>query len=127
MPSTEAASALSSTGRPTAGNHVHEALLALSRRPDPDLSGAIYHAMGALEAVARDLVGDEKATLGEILKRHPDLLPPPLDKALSQLWGFASNEARHVVEGRQPTREDATLIVGLAANMATYLTKRARS
>lgn len=121
---TDATSALNETGRPTAAKHVHEALEALSRRPEPDLSGAIYHAMGALEAVARDLVGEEKATLGEVLKRYPDLLPSPLDKALTQIWGYASNEARHVVEGRDPTREEAELIVGLASTVATYLTKK---
>ena len=27
--------------------------------------------MGTLEAVARDLVGDPKATLGEVVKRNP--------------------------------------------------------
>lgn len=120
----DATSALRETGRPTAAKHVHDAVQALSRRPEADLSGAIYHAMGSLEAVARDLAGDEKATLGDILKHYPNLLPSPLDKALSQVWGFASNEARHVVEGRSPTREEAELIVGLASTLATYLTKK---
>ena len=109
---------------PTAARHVHDAVQALSRRPTADHSGAIYHAMGALECVARELVGDQKATLGEILKRRPTLLPSPLGLALSQIWGFASNEARHVVEGRDPTRDDAELVVGLAATVATYLTRR---
>ena len=80
--------------------------------------------MGALEAVARDLAGDPKLTLGEVLKRHPGLLPRPLDNALAQIWGYASNEARHVEEGRQPSREEAEFLVGLAAVMATYLTKK---
>lgn len=112
--------------RPTAAEHVHEALDDLSRRPKADLPGAIYHAMGALECVARDVTGDAKATLGEILKRHPELLPKPLDAALSQVWGFASNEARHVQEGRDPTREEAELIVGLAAVVSTYLTQKTK-
>jgi hypothetical protein len=116
--------ALRETGRPTAAGHSHEALQDLSRRPHADLPGAIYHAMGALEAVARDLAGDPKATLGEVIKRNPDLLPRPLDTALSQIWGYASNEARHVQEGREPSREEAELLVGLAAVMATYLTKK---
>jgi AbiJ N-terminal domain 4 len=120
----DASTALEGSGRPTAAGHIHEALQSLSRRPEADLSGAVYHAMGALEAVARDLVGDEKATLGDILKRHSTLLPPPLDRALSQVWGYASNEARHVVEGRTPTREEAELVVGLAATVATYFTKK---
>jgi hypothetical protein len=77
--------ALEESGRPTAAGHIHEALADLSRRPQADLPGAIYHAMGALEAVARDLAGDPKPTLGEVLKRHPGLLPRPLDSALGQI------------------------------------------
>ena len=120
----DAATALKKPGRPTAASHIHEALQDLSRRPKPDLPGAIYHGMGALEAVARNLSGDTKATLGEVLKKNPDLLPKPLDTALSQVWGYASNEARHVKEGQEPEREEAELVVGLAAVVATYLTKK---
>lgn len=120
----DADKALKKSGRPTAAGHIHEALQDLSRRPKPDLAGAIYHGMGALEAVARDLTGDAKATLGEAIKRNPELLPKPLDTALSQVWDYASNEARHVEEGREPEREEAELVVGLAAVVATYLTKK---
>ncbi len=80
--------------------------------------------MGSLECVARDVTGDSKATLGDILKRYPGLLPKPLDTALSQISGFASNEARHVLEGRDPSREEAELIVGLSAAVATYLARK---
>jgi hypothetical protein len=86
-------------GRPTASKHIHEALQDLSRRPAPDLPGAIFHAMGCLECVARDVTGNEKATLGDILKKQKGLVPPPLDAALEKAWGYASNEARHVWKG----------------------------
>ena len=119
-----AVAALDDTARPTAAGHLHEALADLSRRPRADLTGAIFHAMGALEAVARDLADDPKATLGEVVKRNPNLLPKPLNTALSQLWGYATNEARHVLEGHEPNREEAELLVGLAAAMATYLTRK---
>ena len=119
-----AKSLLEETGRPTAGKHIHEALQALSRRPEPNLHGAVYHAAGSLECLARDITGDEKATLGEILKRHSELVPAPLDRALSQVWGYASNEARHVAEGREPERDEAELLVGLAATVATYLSRK---
>ena len=69
-----------------------------------------------------DVSGDQKATLGQILKRYPQLIPQPLDTALSQIWGYASNEARHVQEGKEPKRSEAELIVGLAAALAGYLT-----
>jgi hypothetical protein len=57
-------------GRPTASKHIHEALQDLSRRPAPDLPGAIFHSTGCLECVARDVTGNEKATLGDILKKQ---------------------------------------------------------
>jgi hypothetical protein len=121
---TEATSALETSQRPTAATHLHHALQDLSRRPEADLPGAAYHAMGSLECVARDLTGDPKATLGEILKRHPGLLPKPLDTALSQVWGYASNEARHVLEGRDISRDEAELLVGLSATVSTYLLRK---
>ena len=117
---------LQEDGRGTAARQIHEALQALSRRPEPNFRGAIIHGMGALECIARDLAGDQKLTLGAVLKRHPSLLPKPVDEAISKLWGYASNEARHVEEGREPSREDAELTVGLAATISIYLTRKSR-
>jgi hypothetical protein len=96
----------------------------LSRRPQADLPGAVYHAVGSLECVARDISGSGNGTLGEILKRYPELLPKPLDEAAIKVWGYASNEARHVTEGRAPSREQAELVVGLSAVLSTYLTRK---
>jgi hypothetical protein len=121
---TEAIAALEASERSTAAKHLHDALEALSRRPEPDLPGAAYHAMGSLECVARDFVGDPKATLGQILKRYPSLLPKPLDTALGQVWGYASNVARHVLEGREISRDEAELLVGLSATISTYLSRK---
>jgi hypothetical protein len=44
--------------------------------------------MGCLECVACDAAGDKKATLGDILKKYPGLLPRPLDKAIEQMSCF---------------------------------------
>jgi hypothetical protein len=74
-----------------------------------------------MEAVARDITGDRKATLGEILKRHPDILPPALREAFSKVWGYSSDVARHVDETRAPTLKEAELVVGLVAAAVTYL------
>lgn len=82
--------------------------------------------MAALECTAREAVGDPRATLGEILKRSPDLLPKPLDDGISKLWGYASETGRHLREGRLPSRAEAELLVGVAASACTYLTARLR-
>ena len=114
-------------GLSTAQNELHEALRDLSRRPDPDTTGAIQHSMAALECVAREACGDEKATLGEVIKRYKDLIPKPLDEAVTKLWGYASENARHLSEGRKPAYEEAELIVGVVAAVSTYLAKRAEA
>jgi hypothetical protein len=117
---------LAQAGLPTARQEIHEALRDLSRRPEPDLTGAIQHAMVALECTAREATGEERATLGEVLKRYPDLLPKPLDEAVAKLWGYASETARHLREGRTPRRPEAELIVGVASSSCTYLAAKIR-
>jgi len=82
--------------------------------------------MAALECVARDVAGDPKARLGQILQRYPGLLPAPLDNALEKVWGFASESARHVREGRTVDRAEAELVVGMAAAAATYMIAKKR-
>lgn len=119
-----AISAAQETGRAVARREMHEALHDLSKRPTPDITGAIQHAMAALECVARDVTGDSKATLGEIIKRNPGLLPAPLDTGVTKIWGYASEQGRHLREGIAPKLEEAELLVGLAGALVTYLVKK---
>lgn len=77
--------------------------------------------MASLECVVRDISGDHKATLGELLKRYPDMVPSPLNVALEKLWGFASEYGRHVREGRNPEFTEAQLVVGVSAAVIAYL------
>jgi hypothetical protein len=120
----EAGDALNNAGLPTAANELREAVADLSRRPTPDITGAIQHAMASLECVARRACGDEKATLGDVIKRYADLIPRPLDEAITKLWGFASENARHIREGREPTYAEAELVVSVAAAAGNYLARK---
>jgi len=113
---------LENTGRQTAKDEIHKALEDLSRRP-PDLSGAVHHAMAALECVATDVCGEEGGTLGQVIKKHPDKFPAPLGDAVSKLYGFASEKGRHITEGGEPDPKEVELIVGIAATVATYLSR----
>ncbi|MBD9463924.1 AbiJ-NTD4 domain-containing protein [Pseudomonas sp. Pdm06] len=110
-------------GNVTASKELHQAIGDLSRRPEPDPTGAIQHAMASLECVAREITGDVKANLGDIMKRHGSIIPKPLDEAVIRAWGFASEHGRHLREGREPTFADAELIVGLSASLGNYLVK----
>jgi len=119
--------ALLQAGMNTARSELHEAFSDISRRPNPDITGAIQHSMASLECVAREACGDPKATLGEIINRYKDLIPPPLDQAITKAWGYASENARHIREGRDPSYEEAELIVGICASVSTYLSSKEKA
>jgi len=110
-------------GRQTAAREMAEALSDLSRLPEPDVTGAVQHAVAALECLARDVCNDPHATLGQLIQRHPDALAltPPLDSAAEKLWAFASQRGRHVREGHAPDRREAALVVRIAAALIEYL------
>jgi AbiJ N-terminal domain 4 len=122
----QAKDALVAAGKATAQNELGEAIKDISRRPHPDTTGAIQHCMAALECVAKDVTGESKATLGQILARHATVVPKSLDVAVDKVWGFASDRARHVREGHTLDRHDAQLVVGLAASLASYLVQKAK-
>jgi hypothetical protein len=110
--------------RQTAANEMHQALQDLSRRPSPDLTGALQHALAALESAMRDACGDHRATLGQLLAKYPGIVPRPLDQALEKMWGFASEQGRHLNEFREPKREEVVLVVEVAAATISYVAKR---
>lgn len=71
----------------TASNELHKAIKDLSRRPSPDVTGAIQHAMASLECVARDLT-NSKETLGAWIKRNRMTFPSPLAETTGMLWAM---------------------------------------
>ena len=109
---------------PTVKNEIKEALTDLSRRPNPDITGAIQHSLASLECVCRVVSGDPKATLGDLIRRNPDIIPRPLDQAIEKIWGYASEQGRHLKEGKIPAYEEAELIVEITIAISIYLGKR---
>jgi hypothetical protein len=115
----DATDALTSTGRSTAAAELKKAIEALSARPDADTRGAVIRAVGAVEALARDVLGDSNATLGQLVNKLN--LPPPLREAVAKIWGYASDQARHVREGQTIELAEAYLVVNLCATIASHL------
>jgi hypothetical protein len=81
--------------------------------------------MAGLECAAKQVAKESKLELGKIVKKHPDLFPPPLGDVVTQLYGYASNNGRHLTEGLEPNFAEVELIVGIAATAATYLARKA--
>ena len=119
--------------RPTTEARIREAINDLSRRPQPDFSGAVSHAFAAMECIIgnikytpEEIRLDTRNTFGSFLQRHPDLFPSDdLKEGFQRLWKYANNEgSRHGKEGLEPARDEAELIVSLAATLVTYLNRK---
>ena len=110
---------LDSSGFQRSANEMREALTDISRRPEPDITGAIQHATAALEATAREITGQRNSTLGRLV---PLLgLPAPLDQAVHKLWGYASDRGRHVREQDVVDHAEGELIVAVAGSLCAFL------
>lgn len=108
----------------TARTEISEAIKDLSRRPIPDLTGAIQHSLACLECVCREAIGNRKATLGDLMKKATGIIPAPLDKAIEMIWGFSSEQGRHLKEGLPPQFLEAELVVELCAALSNYIAQK---
>jgi hypothetical protein len=61
-----ASETLDLAGYQRARGEFQQAIADLSRRPEPDLTGAIQHAMAAMECVAREFCGESQPTFGKL-------------------------------------------------------------
>lgn len=118
--SERAVAALRNTGRPIAENEVKQALSDLSRRPEPDVTGAIQHTVAALECVARDISNEPNKNLGQLKGKLS--VPELMEAVMQNLWKFASEQGRHVREGQNLNFKDAELAVTITSALVVYLT-----
>lgn len=117
----KAVKVLDDANKGTSKHEIKEAIIDLSKKPEPDITGSIQHSLAALECVVREVTGDPKSTLGKLINDHPDIVPKPLDTVISKLWGYTSNMGRHIEEGNPPDYDEAELAVGAASIIITYL------
>ena len=108
-------------GHSTAETELTNALYDLSRRPHPDLSGTVHHALAAIECLLRDIFGEEKATLGEIVNKYKSKITSPLDILITKLWGYSSNHGRHMGEGAMPSFAEAQFVLYTTCAIIIFL------
>ena len=113
---------LEESGFPSAANEMREALTDISRRPEPDITGAVQHAMAALEATAREVASQPKPRLGQLVSELD--LPAPLDQVVHKLWGYASERGRHIRERQAVDHAEAELVVAVAGALCAFLAHR---
>jgi len=127
-------SALADTSQLTAiQSHLESALSKLSHRTNPDFRNSIKESISAVEALCRVITGDDRATLGQALKRLTDRglkFHPALEKAWGNLYGYTSDEdgIRHaMLEESTLTLADAKYFLVSCSAFITYLIELARN
>jgi len=81
--------------------HLRRSLELLSSRDAPDYRNSIKESISAVESLVASIVGAEKGTLGQLIKKLEDEigLHPALKGAFSSLYGYTSDEGgiRHAL------------------------------
>jgi hypothetical protein len=109
--------------------HIQSALTMLSDRENPDYRNSIKESISAVEAACRIVTGLKAATLGDALKKVPNLYPA-LQKSFLALYGFTSDAAgiRHsLLEESELTYADAKFMLASCAAFVSYLRSSANS
>lgn len=96
--------------------HIETSLTFLTDRQNPDYRNSIKESISAVESLAKKLVGDDKATLGQALKiletKHN--LHGSLKSAFLTLYGYTSDASgiRHaLLDNTTPTKADARFML----------------
>ena len=106
--------------------HLKQSLSHLSDRNNPDFRNSIKESISAVEAMARIITGDDKATLGKALaeleKNHN--LHPALKRGFSSLYGYTNDGdgIRHaMIEASSVTASDAKYFLVACASFINYM------
>jgi hypothetical protein len=110
--------------------HLKSALDKFSDRKSPDYRNSIKESVSAVEAMSNLVVGKDKASLGEALKRITSkiALHPALQEALSKLYGYTSDAEgiRHaLLEEPKLDFEDAKFMLVACSAFINYLKVKA--
>jgi hypothetical protein len=104
-------------------SHLSRSLELLSDRESPDYRNSIKESISAVEAACRMVTGDDKATLGQALKKVTGL-HPALSGGFSSIYGYTSdtNGIRHALtEDAAVAYEDAKFMLVACAAFTSFL------
>lgn len=103
--------------------HIRRSLDLLSSRTNPDYRNSIKESISAVESVVSSALGDERGTLGQLLKKL-DAIHPALKSAFSNLYGYTSDEGgiRHaLLEADSVTYDEAMFFLVSCSAFVNYV------
>lgn len=117
-----------SSGGNNVSRHLEKAVKLLSDFKKPDYENSIKESISSVEALVQHVTGDEKGTLGAMLKKM-DGLHPSFEAGIAKLYGFAGDEAgiRHGTT-KDPvmniTQADAKFFLVLCTGFINYINSK---
>lgn len=104
-------------------SHLQNALKLFSKRPNPDYLNSIKESISAVEALAREVLGDESSTLGQLVSKLD--IHPALQEGLSKLYGWTSDESgiRHSKKKKKfsTDKEEARYMLVTCSALINYI------
>lgn len=122
----EVETALKEGGKyPGVQTHLKAALALFSDRKTPDYRNSIKESISAVESLAKQLAGNEKGTLGDVLKtlEKAKKLHPAMKSAFSSLYGYSSDAEgiRHaLLDESNLTKADARFMLVCCSAFINY-------
>lgn len=106
--------------------HIKSALGHLARKQEPDFRNSIKESISAVESMAKEITGNNKATLGDALSKLESVgkFHPSLRKALSALYGYTSDEGgiRHaMLDEPKISGDDAKFMLVACSAFVNYM------
>lgn len=113
----------------TVNIHMRKALEHYSDRKNPDYENSIKESISAVEALCCIITENNKATLGEAIKKIEEKLPlhGSLKDAISKLYGYTSDEngIRHAgIDFKGASSEDAKYMLVICSAFVNYIIEK---
>ncbi len=109
----------------TVGDHMNQAVTLFADRQNPDYTNSIKEAVSALEALAQDITGNPRGTLGQLIKEMD--IHPSLKEAVSKLYGYASDGGiRHAKKDGDPDADfdTAKFVIVTASALVNFISAK---
>lgn len=111
----------------TIRTHLSNALKLLSERPNPDYRNSIKESISAIEALCREITGEN--TLGAALsklEKNGVLIPTVLKSGFDKLYAYTNNSStgiRHALmdDANLPTFEEAKFMIVICSAFINYI------
>ena len=104
-------------------NHIKKALIHFSKNPNPDYCNSIKESISAIEALARNITGNEKGTLGDLVKSLN--IHPAFKDGINSLYGWTSDEGgiRHAEKETEfvISKEEARYMLVTSSALVNYI------